>query len=370
MSIPPTDQPGAENSNPQQLSDLENLDRQPGAENSNRQTLSVFNVEALLTELLPEALIGIEGLTNNQRLQRAKTFRKISVLFNLAEGLEYRRIKATCAHGEFLTLLQEEGIPERDAQRAMQALAFVEQLDRPTLEALLPLDLSKFRLVATTLPAGEARQLTAGEAVRGLTFDDLQELPVRACEERIKTYVSPSRREAELQAELNRRANSLEIAEACIEQLEWQLDKRPRARRPASVVRAREESAALGTQALAALDDLAVLIEALHTATDLDAEPMTASAQRGAAASNVWLHLAAVQARCAPLLERMRLLFPPEELPASPEAVTPLDEDECKRIRAAREQFLVEHRTAKNVREQQRLDAGTVKRGRGRPRNT
>ena len=336
-------------------------------ENPNRQSLSVFNIEALLAELLPEAMTGIDGLSNRERLRRARTFRKISVLFNLAEGLEYRRIKAACAHGEFAVLLEEEGVPARDAQRAMQALDFAEQLDRPALEALLPLDLTKFRLVAT-LPVDEARQLAAGQPVRGLTFEDIRELPSRACEERIKSYVPPSQRERELQAELNCAAADLEIAEAKVERLEEQLQSRPRARLPVSVVCAREESAALGTQALAALDELAVLIEALHTTADLDPDPMKADAQRGAAVSNVWLHLNAVHARCELLRARMQFVFSVADLPASPEATSPLDPVEAERILAAREQFLIEHRAATVARAQRRIDDGTVKRGRGRPK--
>ena len=340
------------------------------AENSNVAALRFFNVEALLAELLPEAMTGADGLSNRERIQRAKTFRKISVLFNLAEGLEYRRIKAACAHGEFLALLQEEGVSRYDVQRAMQALDFAEQLDRPALEALLPLDLTKFRLVAT-LPVDEARQLAAGQPVRGLTFEDIRELPSRACEERIKSYAATADAQVRrLQAELKNSSTDLEIAESTIERLERQLQIQPRARArlPASVVRAREESAALGTQALAALDDFAVLIETIHEGADLDADAMKAGAQRGAAASNLFLHLIAVRARAELLLARMQLLFSAADLPASPEATWPLDEDEAQRILAAREQFLIEHRAATVARAQRRIDDGTVKRGRGRPK--
>ena len=55
-------------------------------------------------------------------------------------------------------------------------------------------------------------------------------------------------------------------------------------------------------------------------------------------------------------------------LPASPEAPSPRDPVEAERILGAREQFLIEHRAATVARAQRRIDDGTVKRGRGRPK--
>lgn len=362
------------------LSDLENRISDTGTlavPDGKSDKLSDLNIpphiHAYLAERLPQAARDISQLDEGELVATAVRGLQMELVGKLQAGLALLRLKATVGHGRYLAALADVNIHERTARRCVDLAALALRVPAAAWQGLSNLSAAKLALVQDW-PVTEIEALCAGNEVRGLTFQQALALPAPECKEIIAEHAEANRA---LRAQLTAQTTALateraqrEIAEACIEHLELQLNKRPRARLPASVVRAREESAALGTQALAALDDLAVLIEALHTATDLDAEPMKADAQRGAAASNLWLNLNAVQARCELLRARMQLVFSVADLPASPEATSPLGPEEAERILAAREQFLVEHRAAAAAREQQRLADGSVKRGRGRPRNT
>ena len=328
------------------------------------------SLEQFLDAHIPPSERNLDLLDDEGLLAVAHRNIQTTIAMAINAGRALKRLKAHIGHGNFLPALADGGISPRRAQLHMAIAEAAESTPDDALPAFFGLTQEKFALLGQIDP-DERRQLAQGAEVRGVTLEVLDTLSPVEVRKRFNNYAATADAQVRrLQAELKNSSADLEIAESTIERLERQLQIQPRARTrlPASVVRAREESAALGTQALAALDDFAVLIETIHEGADLDADAMKAGAQRGAAASNLFLHLIAVRARAELLLARMQLLFSAADLPASPEATWPLDEDEAQRILAAREQFLIEHRAAKAARDQQRIDAGTVKRGRGRPK--
>lgn len=362
------------------LSDLEN----PAADTSalavsagKSDKLSDLNIpphiHAYLAERLPQAAHNISQLDQYELVATAVHGLQMELVGKLQAGLALLRLKAMVGHGRYLAALADVNIHERTARRCVDLAALALRVPAAAWQALSNLSAAKLALVQDW-PVADIEALCAGKnEVRGLTYQQALALPAPECKEIIAEHAEANRalrgQLAEQTAALATERAQRELAELEAERLREQLQSRPRARLPASVVRAREESAALCTEALAALDDVAVLIESLHTAADLDADPMKADAQRGAAASNLWLHLNAVYARCELLRARMQFVFSAADLP-SPEATSPLGPDEADRILAARAQFLTGHRAAAAAREQQRLADGTVKRGRGRPKKT
>lgn len=329
------------------------------------------HIHAYLAERLPQAASDISLLDESALLETAVRGLQMELVGKLQAGLALMRLKAQVGHGSYLAALTDVNIHERTARRCVDLAALALRVPAEAWQGLSNLSAAKLALVQDW-PTADIEALCAGSEVRGLTYQMALALPAPECRELIAEHAEANRalrgQLATQTAALATERAQREIAEIEAERLREQLQSRPRARLPVSVVCAREESAALGTQALAALDELAVLIEALHTTADLDPDPMKADAQRGAAVSNVWLHLNAVHARCELLRARMQLVFSVADLPASPEATSPLDPVEAERILAAREQFLIEHRAATVARAQRRIDDGTVKRGRGRPK--
>jgi hypothetical protein len=180
------------------------------------------------------------------------------------------------------------------------------------------------------------------------------------------------RRLRAMKLDLRRKEIEVEAAEMAAEQAREDADAvlgRTRHQWPASVVRARLEGGALADRALAAIDGLDHLVQALYQATDLPTEPETAAeAAMGAGASTLYLHLRSVQAKVTRVLAVTRAMYPEYMLPEDAASDPTMSEAESKEIFARRALMLLEERADAEAREQARLSAGEIRRGRGRPK--
>lgn len=323
-----------------------------------------------IAERLPQALASLDAATPDELIAAAAQGLQMELVGRLQAGLALRRLKAAVPHGSYLGALAERGIHERTARRCVDLAALALRTPAGAWQALANLSASKLALLQDW-SGEELEQLAGGAPVHGITLDQARALPAPELRDTLNEHAEAARA---LRVELQRRERDLaetradlEIALHSAEVLRERLHGRPLSRLPNSVVRARMEGGAVAEAALGALDDLAVLIEELAAATDLDADPLKAAAQRGAAAANLVLNLRAVAARAEQLVQRMHGVFGEDDLPASPAATPPLDPEEIERILAAREALLTTRRADAAGREAARLERGQTRRGRGRP---
>lgn len=328
------------------------------------------HLHAWIAERLPAAAASLDAASPDELIAAAAQGLQMELVGRLQAGLALRRLKATVPFGRYLVALAERGIHERTARRCVDLAALALRAPPAAWQALANLSAGKLALLQDWA-SDELEQLVAGEEVHGITLDQARALPAPELRDTINEHAEAARA---LRAELQRRERELaqaradlEIAQHTAELMRERVRGRPLGRLPNSVVRARVEGGAVTEAALGALDDLAVLIEELAAASDLDADPIKAAAQRGAGAANLLLNLRAVAARTEQLVQRMFGVFGEDDLPASPEATPPLDPDEIDRILDARMALLTLRRADATAREQQRLERGQTKRGRGRP---
>jgi hypothetical protein len=274
------------------------------------------------------------------------------------QGLVYLALKSRVDHGAFLPELADRGLAPRRAQECMRIAQMLLALPEATRARVALLPKRQLIPLASLDPEVLDQAVEQGE----LDLDD----------EALMQPAELRRRIRAMKQELARKDIDVEAAEMAAEQARADADAvlgRGQYRYPASVVRARMEGAALADRAFAAVDGMAALVDALHMAEDLPTEPETAAMgalQAGAGA--LYLHLLATHAKVSQAINRMVDYFPFDLLPEVATADPVMTDAEAKEILSRRSLMLLEERAEAIAREQVRLSAGEIKRGRGRPR--
>ncbi|MCU7371591.1 hypothetical protein PEC18_12210 [Paucibacter sp. O1-1] len=210
----------------------------------------------------------------DQRADRAADHMNMSQRHMLASGLLLGSIKADCAHGEFLALIEERGFEQRSAQRAMQYAQFI--LSRSESDRELLMGLPKSKVIALAGADGAViEQLLADGG------EHIESLSVRGLMERVR----------ELEAEAVDRNVQLEAAEAELEAAEKKLKKSPTERADKVPVVVAELRAEIAAQAKTA----ELSIGAFHT-IGMDTVGLGAAGAHDWADGTLRLAVAALQA--------------------------------------------------------------------------
>jgi hypothetical protein len=337
---------GTENPNPRRVGDLV-AGAQATADDVVQRLVTVGREIAVDLPDDTEALWGLAVEMENAAAQMAAR-----------QGLVYLALKQRVGHGGWYEALAERGLSNQRAGECIRIAQMLLALPEATRARVALLPKRQLIPLASLDPEVLDQAVEQGE----LDLDD--EALMRPAELR--------RRVRALKLELARKDLDVEAAEMAAEQAREDADAvlgRTRHQWPASVVRARLEGGALADRALAAIDGLDHLVQALYQATDLPTEPETAAeAAMGAGASTLYLHLRAVGAKVARVLAVTRAMYPEHMLPEDAASDPTMSEAESKELFARRALMLLEERADAEAREQARLSAGEIRRGRGRPK--
>jgi hypothetical protein len=274
------------------------------------------------------------------------------------QGLAYMMLKERLGHGAFAPALAERGLSPERARECMRIAQMLLALPEATRSRVALLPKRQLIPLASLDPSALDEAIEQGE----LDLDD----------EALMAPAELRRRVRALKLDLKRKEVEIEAAEMAAEQAREDADAvlgRTRHQWPASVVRARLEGAALADRAIAAIDGLEVLVDALSAAEDLPVTDDGAAADTamGAGASTLYVHARAVEAKVRRLLQIAVSRFPAHMLPEDAVTDPVMSEAESREILARRALMLMEEQADAQAREQARLSSGQIKRGRGRP---
>lgn len=291
-------------------------------------------------------------------------------------GIELLRLKSETSHGEFIRRLDEIHIPRRRASEAIafgnillhfsQAAETAVALDDSKRVAYTQKNLQKLIAVspsrAAALTAIDPEVLEHAVGAGDFDLDEIDCMPIGMLRSEIRR----------LRGKAERQADQIERLTTENAELRRRLGGSPAGgEHPASVTRARSETAAMADQALAVIAAIERESQILLEGRDLGETRPERQRNIEAAAKPIVLHLASVASSAnAAFTAACELLQPwlPEGDWGAGDQPDPLTIEEVRTLADCRDVHVRRMEWEAERREAERISRGEIKRGRGRPR--
>ncbi|WP_265216112.1 hypothetical protein [Herbaspirillum lusitanum] len=229
-----------------------------------------------------------------QRMDRAVRHLSTSAQYMLAAGIDLLSLREECAHGEFLKMLEEQGVEERAAYRAIQYTQFLLSRSESERDKLLGLPKSHVLAIASADP----------EVIDDLLQSDDKELAGLSVRELRTTIKDLSARKTDIAVQLEKSELEVERLNGIVKQLR-EARVKTGGDVPVPVQDMRLECAALYKKAELSVDDMESLIKRFL------AEEMEFIDWKDAVARHLVAALSALHARTGGLLSQLGSSFGP-----------------------------------------------------------
>lgn len=282
-----------------------------------------------------------------QRVDAAAFGLKLELAGKLYAGFALLGLKEEMGHGKYLAALAEKGVAPRSANYCTNLVKLANRIPASNWQTFANLEPSKLDLM-TSWTDDELKAFGKGEEVRGITFDDAQELSVRDIKSQLKVAQASN---SELEQQLEKERAAKEKAEDKIRLMQRKQLEPEGFIYPASVEKVRIESSLLANQASACIDDLEQHMLALTQASDLSRDKEKQLAEFGAGATALYLNIKAVQSKATYLLGWFIESIGEDYVTDDIENIPSMTQEEALRIHSMWEVMLGQHDAEKLARE-------------------
>lgn len=324
-------------------------------------------LKAALKRLEIDVEVSADGLSAEECFQQALKGVQSSFVRMVYAGWWFRRAKALAVGDRAWveTRAAQLGVGKDAIYDAMALSERSDALSSEAFERYAQLEYTKVSRCLRKFTPEDLNSLAAGEEVKGLTFDDLREKPVREIVEMVRQATDTQI--ADLRAAKARLEIQLETQHAQYQVLEQQLHGSKTTTSPWSPIarQVREESSQQSLVARDQLDRMAqlqALLTAPATADLLDPQ----SKEYVAAARTLWLNMHVVYVQCLDQMHRFVETFGDHCTLQSAKDISPLDPEAAASVYDAARYQIEAHAAAALARSTAR--GVEIKRRRGRPR--
>jgi len=318
---------------------------------SNKSLTPPKHVADFLGGLKLQPIKDVIKLPAEQRLDQAVIGDRLELAGVLYKGFCLTNLKEELGHGQYLAELAKRGISSSSASRCVNLAKLASRVNEANFPTLVNLAPSKLDLI-TKWDDKEIAAFCNGKEVRGITFDDATESSVSDLSSMLKKANLSNN---ELQQELEKSHNALTKANEQIKLLKKASNTPEGFNWPPTVEKVRMESSVAAMTATACIDDIEqYMIELNEASGELSRNKDKRQAEYGAGATAIYTNLRAIQAKATYLMNWFADVIGEDYMTDDPEAVTPMTEQEARRIHGMHEYLLAESKLKKQSRDADR----------------